>query len=54
VPKLPPVDADKIDFFFGADASIEFGIPSMKQMTSIFSRKINKGLTQKEEIDSTG
>ncbi len=48
------VNADKIGFFFGADAYIEFGIPSMKQMTSSFSRKINKGLTQKEEIDSTG
>jgi SIR2-like domain len=38
------IDADRIGFFFGAGASIEFGIPSMKQMTTAFANKIrNKG-----------
>jgi hypothetical protein len=39
------MDADTIGFFFGAGASIEFGIPSMKQMTRDFAKQI----TSKEE-----
>ncbi|MGH9926226.1 MAG: hypothetical protein ACREAS_04975, partial [Nitrososphaera sp.] len=40
---------DAIGFFFGAGASIEFGIPSMKKMTTSFATKIrNKASTSKE------
>lgn len=45
---------DTIGFFFGAGASIEFGIPSMKQMTSSFSTKIGEDsslLKEKEVFD---
>jgi hypothetical protein len=38
--KLHPVDTEKIGFFFGAGASIEFGIPSMKQITTNFANEI--------------
>jgi hypothetical protein len=43
---------DAIGFFFGAGASIEFGIPSMKQLTDSFSEKIqqNKSLLKKREV----
>jgi predicted CopG family antitoxin len=41
-----------IGFFFGAGASIEFGIPSMKQLTDSFSERIqqNKSLLKKREM----
>ena len=35
-----PIDKDRIGFFLGAGASIEFGIPSMKKMTATFAKKI--------------
>jgi SIR2-like domain len=38
--QLLPINPDTIGFFFGAGASIEFGIPSMKQMTKSFAEKI--------------
>ena len=43
------IDADKIGFFFGAGASIEFGIPSVKQITTNFANEIiNKESDSKE------
>jgi SIR2-like protein len=36
------VDTNRIGFFIGAGASIEFGIPSMTQMTTTFEAKISK------------
>ena len=39
----------RIGFFFGAGASAEFGIPSMKRITSTFSTKINRKGANKEE-----
>lgn len=33
---------DSIGFFFGAGASIEFGIPSMKQMTGSFAARVRE------------
>jgi hypothetical protein len=43
---------DAIGFFFGAGASIEFGIPSMKEMTSSFATKIreNDSLLKEREV----
>jgi hypothetical protein len=38
--KAASINPLRIGFFFGAGASIEFGIPSMKQMTVNFARKI--------------
>ena len=37
-----PINTDRIGFFFGAGSSIEFGIHSMKQMTSSFAGEIRK------------
>ncbi len=40
---------EAIGFFFGAGASIEFGIPSMKEMTTSFATRIwNKASLSKE------
>ena len=36
------IDGDRIGFFFGAGTSIEFGIPSMRQITLTFDEKINR------------
>jgi hypothetical protein len=46
VPDLPLVDASRMGFFFGAGASIEFGIPSMKSMTTTFAEKIRNKASQ--------
>ena len=35
------VHPDRIGYFFGAGASVEFGIPSMKKITSDFASEIN-------------
>jgi NAD-dependent SIR2 family protein deacetylase len=43
---------DAIGFFFGAGASIEFGIPSMKQLTDSFSEKIQQNKVDLEAIMS--
>ena len=34
------IDTTRIGFFIGAGASSEFGIPSMKKMTTTFAEKI--------------
>ena len=49
MPVLPPVDARRIGFFLGAGASIEFGIPSMKRMTTSFARKIRNNAGRNKE-----
>jgi hypothetical protein len=47
------IDASRICFFFGAGASIKFGIPSMKEMTSTFANELReKG--EKEEVEAFG
>jgi hypothetical protein len=38
--KSKPINADRIGFFFGAGASMEFGIPSMKEMTRVFIQEL--------------
>ncbi len=38
--KSKPINADRIGFFFGAGASMEFGIPSMKEMTRVFKQEL--------------
>ena len=38
--KSKPINADRIGFFFGAGASMEFGIPSMKEMTKAFIEEL--------------
>jgi NAD-dependent SIR2 family protein deacetylase len=48
-PKSEPINPDRIGFFFGAGASIEFGIPSMKKMTTTFPAKIRNKLNQNRE-----
>lgn len=40
--KSEPINADRIGFFFGAGASMEFGIPSMTEMTRAFSKKLKE------------
>jgi NAD-dependent SIR2 family protein deacetylase len=34
------IDTNRIGFFVGAGASMEFGIPSMKKMTTTFAAKL--------------
>ena len=46
MPDLPPVDARSIGFFLGAGASIEFGIPSMKSMTTSFAEEIRNNASR--------
>jgi NAD-dependent SIR2 family protein deacetylase len=41
------IDANRICFFFGAGSSIEFGIPSMRHMTSSFADDLRKKLKRK-------
>jgi hypothetical protein len=48
-PSLRSIDGDKIGFFFGAGASIEFGIPSMKQITTNFGKIMNEEGVSKEK-----
>lgn len=43
------VHPHRIGFFFGAGASVEFGIPSMRKITSTFSAKINEEGAGEEE-----
>jgi hypothetical protein len=40
--KSEPINPDRIGFFFGAGASMEFGIPSMKEMTRVFIKELRK------------
>jgi hypothetical protein len=47
------IDACRICFFFGAGASIEFGIPSMKKMTSTFADEL-KEKGENEEVEAFG
>ena len=45
------IDASRICFFFGAGASIPFGIPSMKKMTSTFADELKeKGKNEEVEV----
>jgi hypothetical protein len=37
------LSAEKVGFFYGAGATIEFGIPSMKELTTNFTYK-NTGM----------
>lgn len=46
--KSGSINADRIGFFFGAGSSIEFGIPSMKQMTTTFAKKMRSKVGQKK------
>jgi NAD-dependent SIR2 family protein deacetylase len=45
-------NADRIGFFFGAGASIEFGIPSMKQMTATFAKDISNEEGENKEMQA--
>jgi NAD-dependent SIR2 family protein deacetylase len=42
------VDSGKILFFFGAGASAEFGIPTMKKMAEEFKIKISQQKSRKK------
>jgi hypothetical protein len=45
------IDASRICFFFGAGASIAFGVPSMKKMTSTFADELKeKGENEEVEV----
>jgi len=47
--KAVTIDGNRLGFFFGAGASVEFGIPSMKNITELFKSKINKDNKNKEK-----
>ena len=43
------VDSGNILFFFGAGASAEFGIPSMRKMAEDFKNKIRQQKSQEKQ-----
>jgi hypothetical protein len=44
------IPSDKIGFFFGAGASVEFGVPTMKQMTEEYAEQISKDVSISRQL----
>jgi NAD-dependent SIR2 family protein deacetylase len=44
------IAADKLAFFLGAGASIEFGAPTMKKMTTEFYERMGKEVSHKRDL----